>query len=170
MLFRSACDAMLIQGRRHAEKAREMAAVETDEKRKAELLEIAEICDHVPANAPRNFREAVQMYWFVHLGVVTELNPWDSYNPGRFDQHLYPFYKKEIEEGTLTREAAEEILQCLWVKFNNNPAPPKVGITLKESATYFDFCTINSGGLTTDGEDGVNDVSYLVLEDRKSVV
>lgn len=159
-----ACDAMLIQGRRHAEKAREMAVVETDEKRKAELLEIAEICDHVPANAPRNFREAVQMYWFVHLGVVTELNPWDSYNPGRFDQHLYPFYKKEIEEGTLTREEAEEILQCLWVKFNNNPAPPKVGITLKESATYFDFCTINSGGLTTDGEDGVNDVSYLVLD------
>ncbi len=159
-----ACDAVIIQGQRHAEKAREMAAVETDEKRKAELLEIAEICDHVPAHAPRNFREAVQMYWFIHLGVVTELNPWDSYNPGRFDQHLFPFYKKDIEDGTITREQAEEILQCLWVKFNNNPAPPKVGITLKESATYFDFCTINSGGLTTDGEDGVNEVSYLVLD------
>lgn len=162
--FDMACDAMIIYGKRNAEKAREMAALETDENRKKELLEIAEICDYVPANAPRNFREALQMYWFVHLGVITELNPWDSYNPGRFDQHLYPFYKKEIEEGTLTREEAEELLQCLWVKFNNNPAPPKVGITLKESATYFDFCTINSGGLTTDGEDGVNEVSYLVLD------
>lgn len=159
-----ACDALIIQGKRHAEKAREMAEKEADETRKAELLEIAEVCDWVPAHAPRNFREAIQMYWFVHLGVVTELNPWDSYNPGRFDQHINPFYQKELAEGTLTREKAEELLQCLWVKFNNNPAPPKVGITLKESATYFDFCTINSGGLTTDGEDGVNDVSYLVLD------
>lgn len=159
-----ACDAMIIQGKRHAEKARKMAVKEKDEKRKKELLEIAEVCDWVPAHAPRNFREALQMYWFVHLGVVTELNPWDSYNPGRFDQHINPFYQKEIGEGTLIKEEAEELLQCLWVKFNNNPAPPKVGITLKESATYFDFCTINSGGLTTDGEDAVNDVSYLVLD------
>lgn len=158
------CDAMITQGKRYAEKARQMAEIETDELAKQELLEISEVCEHVPAHAPRNFREAIQMYWFVHLGVVTELNPWDSFNPGRFDQHLYPFYKKGIEEGTLTREKAEELLQCLWVKFNNNPAPPKVGITLKESSTYFDFCTINSGGLTTDGEDGVNDVSYLVLD------
>lgn len=158
------CDAMITQGERHAKKARELAEVETDESVKEELLEIAKICEHVPAYAPRTFREAIQMYWFVHLGVVTELNPWDSFNPGRFDQHLYPFYKKEIEDGTLTREDAEELLQCLWVKFNNNPAPPKVGITLKESSTYFDFCTINGGGLTTDGEDGVNDVSYLVLD------
>lgn len=159
-----ACDAMILQGKRHADKARKMAEKEKDEKRKKELLEIAEICDWVPANAPRNFREALQMYWFVHLGVVTELNPWDAYNPGRLDQHLNSLYQKELEEGTLTREEAEELLQCLWVKFNNNPAPPKVGITLKESATYFDFCTINSGGLTTDGEDAVNDVSYLVLD------
>ncbi|MDO5725100.1 MAG: glycyl radical protein [Tissierellia bacterium] len=159
-----ACDAMILQGKRYAEKARELAETETDENRKKELLEIAEICEHVPANAPRNFREALQMYWFVHLGVVTELNPWDSFNPGRLDQHMYPFYKKEVEEGTLTKDQAEELLQCLWVKFNNNPAPPKVGITLKESATYFDFCTINSGGLTTDGKDGVNEISYLVLD------
>lgn len=158
------CDAMLIQAERHAKLAREMANEETNEHRKKELLEIAEICDWVPANAPRTFREAIQMYWFVHLGVVSELNPWDSFNPGRFDQHLNPFYQREIAEGSLTREKAEELLQCLWIKFNNNPAPPKVGVTLEESGTYFDFCTINIGGLTTGGEDGVNDVSYLLLD------
>ncbi len=104
------------------------------------------------------------MYWFVHLCVISELNPWDAFNPGRLDQHLYPFYKKQIEEGTLDREQARELLQCFWVKFNNQPAPPKVGITLKESGTYTDFANINSGGMKADGSDGVNDVSYLVLE------
>src|SRR5699024_8615103 len=110
------------------------------------------------------FREALQMYWFVHLCVITELNPWDSFNPGRLDQHLYPYYKKETEAGTLTEEKAKEYLQCFWVKFNNQPAPPKVGVTLKESGTYTDFANINSGGLKSDGSDGVNDVSYLVLD------
>ncbi len=127
-------------------------------------MEISEVCSWVPAHAPRTFREAIQMYWFVHLCVISELNPWDAFNPGRLDQHLYPFYKKQIEEGTLDREQARELLQCFWVKFNNQPAPPKVGITLKESGTYTDFANINSGGMKADGSDGVNDVSYLVLE------
>lgn len=159
-----ACDAIMILGRRYSEYAKELADKEVDETRKQELLEIAEICSHVPANAPRTFREALQMYWFVHLCVISELNPWDAYNPGRLDQHLYPFYKKEVEEGRLTREKAEELLQCFWVKFNNQPAPPKVGITLKESGTYTDFANINVGGVTKDGLDGVNDVSYLLLD------
>lgn len=159
-----ACDAIMILGRRYSEYAKELADKEVDETRKQELLEIAEICSHVPAHAPRTFREALQMYWFVHLCVISELNPWDAYNPGRLDQHLYPFYKKEVEEGRLTREKAEELLQCFWVKFNNQPAPPKVGITLKESGTYTDFANINVGGVTKDGLDGVNDVSYLLLD------
>ncbi|NBI07155.1 trans-4-hydroxy-L-proline dehydratase [Senegalia massiliensis] len=159
-----ACDAIMILGKRYSELAIEMAKKEKDQKRKKELLDIAEVCSHVPAYAPRTFREALQMYWFVHLCVITELNPWDSFNPGRLDQHLNPFYQKEMEEGSLRREEAEEFLQCLWVKFNNQPAPPKVGITLKESATYTDFANINSGGLRADGSDGVNDVSYLVLD------
>ena len=104
------------------------------------------------------------MYWFVHLCVITELNTWDAYCPGRLDQHLYPFYKKGIEDGTLTPEKAEELLQCFWIKFNNQPAPPKVGITLQESGTYTDFANINSGGLKADGSDGVNDVTYMVLD------
>lgn len=158
------CDAIIRYGERHAEKAKELAAVENDPARKAELEKIAEVCSWVPANAPRNFHEALQAYWFVHLGVITELNTWDSFNPGRLDQHLQPFYKKGIDDGTLTAEQAKELLQCFWVKFNNQPAPPKVGVTAAESGTYTDFANINSGGLKVDGSDGVNDVTYLVLD------
>ncbi|MBU3220578.1 trans-4-hydroxy-L-proline dehydratase [Clostridium algidicarnis] len=159
-----ACDAIMILGKRYSEYAKELAEKETDLIARAELLEIAKVCSHVPANAPRNFREALQMYWFVHLCVISELNPWDAYNPGRLDQHLNPFYEREIEEGTLTHDEAEELLQCFWIKFNNQPAPPKVGITLKESATYTDFANINVGGVKVDGSDGINDVSYILLD------
>lgn len=159
-----ACDAIMILGARYSQYAKELAEKEEDLTKKGELLYIAEVCSHVPAKAPRNFREALQMYWFVHLCVISELNPWDAYCPGRLDQHLYPFYEKEVEAGTLTAEEAEELLQCFWVKFNNQPAPPKVGITLKESATYTDFANINVGGLRLDGSDGVNEVSYIILD------
>jgi len=157
-------DALIRFAERHAEKARELAQREKDPQRKKELERIAEICTHVPAHPPRDFWEALQYYWFVHLGVTTELNPWDAFCPGHLDQHLYPFYKKGLEEGTLTGEQAEELLQCLWVKFNNQPAPPKVGVTAQESGTYTDFVQINLGGLTADGSDGVNELSYLMLD------
>lgn len=159
-----ACDAIMILGARYSQYAKELAEKEEDLTKKRELLYISEVCSNVPAKAPRNFREALQMYWFVHLCVISELNPWDAYCPGRLDQHLYPFYEKEVEAGTLTAEEAEELLQCFWVKFNNQPAPPKVGITLKESATYTDFANINVGGLRLDGSDGVNEVSYIILD------
>ena len=158
------CDAIIIFGERHAKKALELAAAEKDEKRKKELLKISEVCTHVPAKAPRNFWEALQMYWFVHLSVISELNTWDSFCPGRLDQHLYPFYKKGIEDGSLNIEKAKELLQLFWIKFNNQPAPPKVGVTLKESGTYTDFATINNGGLKRDGSDGVNAVTYIILD------
>ncbi len=158
------CDAIIILGERYAAYARELAEKETDETRKAELLQIAENCDVVPAHAPKTFWQAIQMYWFVHLGVTTELNPWDAYSPGRFDQHLNPFYIKDTEEGILDDKKALELLECLWVKFNNQPAPPKVGVTLKESGTYTDFANFNTGGITPEGENGVNDVSYLILD------
>ncbi|HUT80291.1 MAG TPA: trans-4-hydroxy-L-proline dehydratase [Candidatus Bathyarchaeia archaeon] len=159
-----AADALILFAKRYAEEARKEAQKTNDEKQKAELLEIAIVCEFVPANAPRTFREALQHYWFVHLGVITELNTWDSFNPGRLDQHLYPFYKKELDQGTLTKEQAKELLQAFWVKFNNQPAPPKVGVTAEESNTYTDFCTINLGGLKEDGTDGVNELSYLILD------
>ena len=157
-------DAIVRFAVRHAAKAREMAAAEPSFQRKEELQQIARICEHVPAYAPRNFREALQYYWFVHIGVITELNTWDAFCPGRLDQHLFPFYLDGIEKGELSKEEARELLQCFWIKFNNQPAPPKVGITLQESATYTDFANINIGGVTPDGFDGVNEVSYLLLE------
>ena len=96
--------------------------------------------------------------------MTTELNPWDAFNPGKLDQHLNPFYQKEIEAGTLTRDQAEELLHCFWIKFNNQPAPPKVGVTAAESSTYTDFAQINLGGVKPDGSDAVNDVTFLLLD------
>jgi formate C-acetyltransferase len=159
-----AIDGVLTLAQRYAEKAQELAEVQRDPKRKAELESIALVCRHVPANAPTTFWEALQYYWFVHLGVVTELNPWDSFNPGRLDQHLYPFYARELADGSLTEEGARELLECFWVKFNNQPAPPKVGVTAAESSTYTDFANINTGGLKPDGSDGVNDLTHLILD------
>lgn len=158
-------DAVITFASRHAEKALELAEQEKDTTRRKELEQIAEVCNRVPAYAPRNFREALQAYWFVHLSVITELNTWDSFNPGRLDQHLYPFYEKGVEEGALTAEQAKELLECFWVKFNNQPAPPKVGVTEEQSGTYTDFALINIGGVRPgDGSDAVNEVSYLLLD------
>ncbi len=157
-------DALIRFAERHSEKARELAGHEPDPGRKQELERIAEVCSHVPAHAPRDFWEALHYYWFVHLGVTIELNPWDAFNPGKLDQHLYPFYKKGLAEGTLTREQAQELLQCFWIKFNNQPAPPKVGVTAAESSTYTDFAQINIGGVKPDGSDAVNEVSFLILD------
>ena len=159
-----ACDAIIAYGSRYAQYARELAGKEPDLERRNELLLIAANCDVVPAHKPQTFHQALQMYWFVHLGVTSEINPWDALSPGRLDQHLAPFYQRESALGALSREQAKELLECFWVKFNNQPAPPKVGITLKESSTYTDFANINTGGITSEGADGVNDVSYLILE------
>jgi pyruvate formate-lyase/glycerol dehydratase family glycyl radical enzyme len=159
------CAAALIRfAERHAEEARRLAYRETDHARKAELERIAEVCQHVPAHAPRDFWEALQYYWFVHLGVTSELNTWDSFCPGHLDRHLEPFYEKGLADGSLTGEKAEELLQCLWIKFNNQPAPPKVGVTAAESGTYTDFAQINTGGVNADGSDAVNPVTYLILD------
>ena len=158
------CDAIIIYAKRYAKYAKELAEKESDPVRKAELLQIVENCSVVPAHAPQTYYQALQMYWFVHIGVTTELNPWDAFSPGRLDQHLYPFYKNDTASGVLDDAKALELLECLWVKFNNQPAPPKVGITLKESSTYTDFANINTGGIAPDGSDGVNEVSYLILD------
>jgi formate C-acetyltransferase len=162
--IRIAAQALIRVAERHAEMARELAEQEIEPQRKAELARIAGVCSHVPAHPPRDFWEALQYYWFVHLGVTTELNPWDAFNPGHLDQHLYPFYRQGLEDGTLTHLQAEELLQCFWIKFNNQPAPPKVGVTAEESSTYTDFAQINLGGVNPDGSDAVNDMTYLLLD------
>jgi formate C-acetyltransferase len=159
-----AADAVIHYAERHSELAKGLAKKERNAKRRKELEKIASACSHVPAHAPRDFWEALQCYWFIHLGVISELNPWDAFNPGRLDQHLYPFYTKDLEDGTLTKEQAKELLQAFWVKFNNQPAPPKVGVTAEESCTYTDFALINTGGVKADGSDGVNELSFLILD------
>jgi len=158
------CDAVIIFANRHADLAEKMAQNEKNDIRKSELLKIAEVCRNVPANKPSNFHEAIQMYWFVHLGTITELNGWDAMNPGHFDQHLFPFYQRDIKKGTLNREQAKELLSCFWIKVNNHPAPPKVGITARESGTYNDFTNINIGGVDKFGNNAVNEISYMILE------
>jgi formate C-acetyltransferase len=162
--FKIAAEAIMIFANRCAEKAESQARNCEDENRKAELMEIARVCRKVPAHAPETFHETLQHYWFIHLGVITELNPWDSFNPGRLDQHLYPFFKKETENGTLSQDEAVELLESFWIKFNNHPAPPKIGVTAKESNTYTDFALINLGGVKEDGSNAVNPLSYIILD------
>jgi formate C-acetyltransferase len=159
-----ACDALILFAERHAALAEKMAAETSDPLRHGELERIAAVCRYVPAHAPRDLHEALQYYWFCHLGVITELNGWDAFNPGHLDQHLLPFYRKGLSDGTLTPESARELLECFFVKFNNHPAPPKVGVTAAESGTYTDFANINIGGLLADGSDGSNEVSHLLLD------
>jgi formate C-acetyltransferase len=159
-----AARSLILFAERHADELEQLSETEANPPRKAELAQMAAICRKVPAHAPETFWEALQYYWFVHLGVITEVNPWDSFNPGRLDQHLLPFYEKGLKDGSLTKDKAKEILQSFWVKFNNHPAPPKMGVTAKESNTYTDFSLINLGGQKTDGSDAVNELSYLILD------
>jgi formate C-acetyltransferase len=174
-----AAGALIRFGERYADLAAKQAEAESDPQRRAELEKIASVCRHVPAHAPSDFHEALQYYWFVHLGVTTELNTWDAFCPGKLDQHLLAFYDPAAPlpgpsrstpvgapsgEHRHGREYFEELLQCFWVKFNNQPAPPKVGVTAAESGTYTDFAQINIGGLRPDGSDGVNEVSFLLLD------
>ncbi len=149
---------------RYASEIENLSEKEKDPARAEELHEMAIICKRVPAGAPSTFHEALQHYWFIHLGVITELNPWDSFNPGRLDRHLYPFYREGIDSGTLTKERAKELLQAFWIKFNNHPSPPKTGVTAQESSTYSDFTLINLGGVNEDGSDAVNELTYLILD------
>jgi formate C-acetyltransferase len=159
-----AADALILFANRYADKLEKEAEKEDDPARKDELKTMAAICRKVPANKPDTFWEALQYYWFVHLGVITELNTWDSFNPGRLDQHLLPFYRREVEAGTLNEDKAKEILQSFWIKFNNQPAPPKVGVTAQESNTYTDFSLINVGGVDIHGNDAANEMSYMILD------
>ncbi len=159
-----AAEALIAFGNRYADAIEKLITTGNDASRNQELKKMAAVCRRVPGAAPRTFHEALQHYWFIHIGVITELNPWDSFNPGRLDQHLQPFYEKGLNEGSLTPGKAEELLQCFWVKFNNHPAPPKIGVTAQESSTYTDFSLINVGGVKADGSDAVNSMTYKILD------
>jgi len=161
------CDAIMIWSRRHADLARQLAAEEADEVRKAELLRMAEICEHVPAYPARNFREAVQCQWFVQMFSRIEQKASAIISNGRMDQYLFPYYQKDLEEGTLTRDEARELLECMWVDMAQfidlyiNPT----GNEFQEGYAHWEAVTI--GGQTPDGEDATNDLSYLFLESKR---
>jgi pyruvate formate-lyase/glycerol dehydratase family glycyl radical enzyme len=159
-----ACDAIIMYANRHADELEKMAITGSDPSRKNELARMASVCRRVPAYAPETVHEMLQHYWFIHLGVITELNPWDSFSPGRLDQHLNRVYQKEKITGSLTDDELYDLLGCFWIKFNNHPSPPKMGVTASESSTYTDFCLINIGGVKPDGTDAVNEMSYILLD------
>jgi trans-4-hydroxy-L-proline dehydratase len=159
-----ACDAIIMYANRHADELEKMAQDERNPARRNELSKVAAVCRKVPASAPETVHEMLQHYWFIHLGVITELNPWDSFSPGRLDQHLYRVYEKEKKAGSISEDELYDLLGCFWIKFNNHPSPPKMGVTARESSTYTDFCLINIGGVKPDGTDAVNEMSYILLD------
>jgi formate C-acetyltransferase len=161
------CDAVMIWAKRHADLAREMAAKEADPTRKTELMRIAEICDRVPAHPARNFREAMQSQWFVQMFSRLEQKASAIISNGRMDQYLYPYYAKDIADGTITRDEARELLECMWVDMAQfidlyiNPT----GNEFQEGYAHWEAVTI--GGQTPDGEDATNDLTYLFLESKR---
>jgi len=159
-----AAEAMIAFAKRYVKALELQLEQTTDAARIAELHDMIAVCKRVPAHAPQTFHEVLQHYWFIHVGIISELNPWDSFNPGRLDQHLWPFYQREMVAGSLSKARAKELLQAFWIKFNNHPAPPKVGVTALESNTYTDFALINLGGLTEKGADAVSELSFLILD------
>jgi pyruvate formate-lyase/glycerol dehydratase family glycyl radical enzyme len=156
------CDAAIRFAERYAEEAERLAAAESDPTRRAELEQIAEICRWVPAHPARTFHEALQSFWFVHLILNLESNSY-AIGPGRFDQYMYPYYCADIDAGRLTREQAQELLGCLWIKLNELTVV-KEGGTAKASTTYNDFQNLNLGGQTVEGLDAINELSYLCLD------
>lgn len=147
---------------RYAKLAGELAAAETESSRRSELEKIREISEHVSSEPPRSFYEALQLFWFVNLAAQHESNA-SSISPGRFDRYMYPFYKADIESGALDSEKAVELLQCLWLEFNE-----VVMLRSEESARYFagfpTGYTVILGGVDPQGRDSVNELSYLCLD------
>ena len=161
------CQGMKTFGERHAEAAKKLAKNTKDEKRKSELLKIAEVCKRIPYYPPETFHEAIQMCWFVQIGTKMVQGS-TSYGFGRFDQFMYPFYKKDIEAGRITKEEAQELIECIWIK-NAEVFPLQSEYQAMHFAGYFVGQNTNVGGLTREGRDATNDLSYMCLEAQKNV-
>ncbi len=151
-----------ILAKRYSDEALRLAKLEADEDRKKELLEIHEVCKHVPKNPARTFREALQSLYLYQICIFMEQNA-ASYNPGRMDQYLYPFYKADIEAGRITKEEAQELLDCLWVKFSE-PCLFQDALTAEFAAGYPMFQNVCVGGVDSTGKDAVNELSYMILQ------
>ncbi|MEG0779744.1 MAG: pyruvate formate lyase family protein [Oscillospiraceae bacterium] len=151
-----------IFGRRYGEEARRLAALEANPSRKAELLEIAEVCETVPAKGAKTFRQAVQSMYLYHCCYFME-QCGSAYSLGRADQYLYPYYKADIEAGRITKEQAQELLDCLWVKFSE-ACQMNSASSAAVTAGYLPFTNISCGGIDQYGEDAVNEISYMMLD------
>lgn len=157
-----AADGIRILANRYADEAERLAEIEENPVRKQELLEIARVCRHVPENPARTFREALQSLYLYQICLIMEQNA-ASYNPGRMDQYLYPFYKKDLEAGRLTKEQAQELLECLWIKFSET-CLFQDAITAEYAAGYPMFQNVCVGGVDENGRDAVNELSYMILQ------
>lgn len=156
------CKAAIRFAERFAVLAERMAAETRDPQRKEELLQIARNCRHVPANPARTFYEALQSFWFVQAIIQIESNG-HSISPMRFDQYMYPYYERDLAEGRITREFAQELLDCLWVKFNDVNKVRDADST-KAFGGYPMFQNLIVGGQTPDGKDATNELSFMCLE------
>jgi formate C-acetyltransferase len=162
-----ACEAVITFAKRYAQLAASMAEREKDEQRKSELLEIARVCQWVPENPARTFHEAVQSVWLTQVVSRLEQCIGAVVGNGRMDQYLYPYYKKDLEEGRITEEGALELLEHLWVnmaQFVNLKVSP-AGAAFTEGYSHWEALTI--GGKTRDGRDATNELSYLILRSKR---
>lgn len=162
MAVMECCDAAILYAARYADLAEQMAEKEADPIRKAELLQIAANCRHVPGKGARSFYEACQSFWFVQLLMQTE-GSGHSISPGRFDQYMYPYYKADMEKGSITPEQAQELIDCIWVKLNDLNKV-RDAASAEGFAGYGLFQNLIVGGQDSEGCDATNDLSYMCLE------
>ncbi len=156
------CEAVITYAKRYSKLARDMAAKEFDTTRKAELLKIAENCERVPANGATSFYEACQSFWFIQMLLQIESSG-HSISPGRFDQYMYPYYKADIDSGRITRDFAQELMDCIWIKLNDlNKC--RDAASAEGFAGYSLFQNLIAGGQDRNGEDATNDLSFMCID------
>ncbi|MDO7785855.1 glycyl radical protein [Desulforamulus aquiferis] len=160
-------EGIITLARRYSEKAKELAAVEKEPARKAELLKISDICSRVPENSPDNFYEAIQFLWFTQIGGIISENPL-ALNIGRFDQFMYPYYKADIEKGIMTKQQIQELIEALWLKLSEWVWTISAN-TAEFFAGYNQFQNLTVGGKTREGKDATNDLSYMCLKATEAV-
>lgn len=161
------CDAIVLWAHRHADKAEELARTETDDKRRSELVRIAEICRWVPENPPRTFHEAMQAQWFTQMFSRVEQKTGTIISNGRMDQYLYPFYRHDIDAGLITDDEVQELFECMWVGMAQfiDLYLSETGGAFNEGYAHWEAVTI--GGQTKEGRDATNELSYILLKSKR---
>ena len=156
------CEGMETLAERYAAEADRLATQEENPTRRAELLQIADNCRHVPAYPPRTFWEAMQSFYFYQICIFMEQNA-AAYNPGRMDQYMWPYYKADLDAGRITPDQAQELIDCVWVKFSE-PCVFQDALTARYSSGYPMFQNLCAGGVDHMGRDAVNDLSYMIIQ------